>query len=161
MMSSINLNADSLNSPPAKISFMRFLFLFLITFVLFGCTKQRLDKFNNRIVGNWKLVEVNTFGIGNSNIVFDGGSFSFNEDNSLTYYDRTQNVYTGNWYIDAYTYTDDNGNSESEFILTLDVSNGKMRKYDEMEMPGFGNVNRFKAKVRHDLNTVTYVFERQ
>lgn len=140
---------------------MRALILSVFVVMLFGCTKHRLNKFNNRIVGDWKLVEVNTFGVGSSRIVFNGGSFSFNEDNSLVYYDRNETVYTGSWDIEAYTYTEGDGDSETEFILTMDVYSNNDRKFDQFEIPSFGNANRFKAKVRHEFNTVTYVFERQ
>ncbi|MCH5597307.1 hypothetical protein [Niabella ginsengisoli] len=54
---------------------MRALIFLLVPLVLFGCTKHKLEKFNNRIIGNWALVEINTFGVGSSHIVFDGGVF--------------------------------------------------------------------------------------
>lgn len=136
--------------------------LFACTLLLFAaCTKQKLEKFNNRIVGNWQLAEINTFGLGSSHIVFDGGSFTFNSDNTAKYYDRNNNVYTGNWYIDAYVYSDDEGDSETDFILSVDVEDGRNMKADRFEIPSFGNANRFKAKVRNSLNTVTYIFERR
>ncbi|MFT4093822.1 MAG: hypothetical protein QM640_09275 [Niabella sp.] len=139
---------------------MRRLLLSVCLLALLGCTKQRLEKFNNRIIGNWNLVEINTFGAGSSNIVFDGGSFSFSSDHTLIYYDRSHTVYVGSWYIDAYNYQDDEGNTETYFILTLDVSDGSTRKFDQLEIPGFGNANKFKAKTYNTLNVVTYVFER-
>ncbi len=139
---------------------MKALLLSLTVVALFGCTKHRLEKFNNRIVGSWDLVEVNTFGVGSSNIVFNGGSFSFRDGNSLDYYDRNNVHYSGTWYIDAYTY--DNGeDTDTEFILSMDVSNGRDIKHDQMEIPRFGDASRFKAKVRNGLNTVTYIFERR
>ncbi|GAB3415587.1 hypothetical protein [Niabella aquatica] len=134
-------------------------FLFLI--VLVSCTKHRLEKFNNRIVGNWSLVEINTFGLGSSYIVFNGGSFSFRSDNSAIYYDRNNVAYSGTWYIDAYTYTDNEGDSDTEYILSIDVANGNSIKFDRLEIPRFGNANRFKAKVYNSMNVVTYVFERR
>ncbi|MCH5720647.1 hypothetical protein [Niabella hibiscisoli] len=126
-----------------------------------GCTKNRLAKFNTRIVGSWQLVEVNTFGLGSSNIVFNGGYFTFNSNNTAMYYDRNNNSFTGTWYIDAYVYTDDEGDSETDFILSVDVGDGRSMKFDRFEIPRFGNTNRFKAKVRNGLNVVTYVFERR
>lgn len=144
-----------------KYRFMRAFVLLLAVIAMSGCTKHKLEKFNNRIVGNWNIVEINTFGLGSSHIVFNGGFFSFRQDNSVTYYDRNNEAYYGNWYIDAYTYTDEEGDSETEFILTIDVSNEHQSKYDRLEIPSFGNANRFKAKVYNSLNTVTYVFERK
>lgn len=140
---------------------MKGVLLTFLVFSLFSCTKQRLEKFNNRIVGSWNLVEVNTFGLGSSNIVFDGGYFSFDSDNSAAYTDRAGIIYYGKWHIDTYTYTDDDGNTETDFILTIDVGNGQQQKFDQLEIPNFGNANRFKAKVYNTLNAVTYVFERK
>ncbi|MCH5597306.1 hypothetical protein [Niabella ginsengisoli] len=59
------------------------------------------------------------------------------------------------------TYTDGENNSDTEFILSIDVSDGRNTKFDSFEIPRFGNANRFKAKIRNGLNTVTYVFERR
>lgn len=140
---------------------MRALLFLLFPLLLAGCTKNKLARFNTRIIGNWQLVEVNTFGLGSSHIVFNGGNFSFSSDNIARYYDRNNNLYTGSWYIDAYVYTDDNGDSETDFILSVDVSDGSHKKFDSFEIPRFGNTNRFKAKVRNGLNVVTYVFERR
>ncbi|WP_460762202.1 hypothetical protein [Niabella terrae] len=140
---------------------MKAIYLFLISLCLLGCTKQRLEKFNSRIVGNWALVEVNTFGIGNSHIIFDGGHFQFNNDNTAIYYDRTEQRYSGNWSMDAYTYYSDDDETETDFILTIDVNGPGGRKFDQLEIPRFGNANRFKAKVYNSINTVTYIFERR
>lgn len=140
---------------------MRALLFLLIPLFITGCTKNRLAKFNTRIVGSWQLVEVNTFGLGSSNIVFNGGHFTFNSDNTATYYDRENNSYFGTWYIDAYVYTDSEGDSETDFILSVDVKDGSFMKFDRFEIPRFGNSNRFKAKVRNGLNVVTYIFERR
>lgn len=139
---------------------MRAFTISLLLITLVSCTKYKLEKFNNRIVGNWNLVEINTFGLGSSHIVFNGGSFSFRSDNSATYYDRNNVVYNGSWYIDAYTYTDSDGDRDTEFILTIDVANGNNIKFDKLEIPRFGNANKFKAKVYNAANVVTYVFER-
>lgn len=133
----------------------------LISLTLIGCTKNRLERFNNQIIGNWQLTEINKFGLGSSHIVFDGGHFSFKSDNSAAYYDRFGNAYYGSWFIDTYTYIDDDGDSNTDFILTINVSNTHSNKFDVFEIPSFGNTNRFKAKVKNELNTVTYVFERR
>lgn len=138
-----------------------FFIIALSCLAITGCTKHKLEKFNNRIIGNWQLTEINTFGLGSSRIIFDGGSFSFKSDNNAAYYDRNGIAYYGTWYIDAYTYTDSEGDSDTEFILTIDVSNGGNIKFDQLEIPRFGNADRFKAKVKNNLNTVTYVFERR
>ena len=144
---------------------MKYLGLLLLVVAFTSCTKHRLDKFNHRIIGSWNLVEINTFGLGNSQIVFNGGSFTFNNDNTAVYYDRNNNTYYGNWFIDAYrtTSTDSDGNTDTDvdFILSINVSNGGTKKYDSFEIPRFGNANRFKAKVHNSLNIVTYVFERR
>ncbi len=140
---------------------MRALLFLFLPLVMAGCTKNKLAKFNTRIVGSWQLVEINTFGLGSSNIVFNGGYFTFNSNNTAMYYDRNNNSFTGTWYIDAYVYTDDEGDSETDFILSVDVGDGRSMKFDRFEIPRFGNTNRFKAKVRNGLNVVTYVFERR
>ncbi len=140
---------------------MRFLMAFLLISLVTGCTKHKLEKFNTRIIGNWSIVEINTFGLGSSRIVFNGGFFSFRQDNTVTYYDRSNEAYYGNWYIDSYTSTDSEGSSDTDFILTIDVSGEHQSKYDRLEISGFGNPDRFKARVYNSLNTVTYVFERK
>lgn len=140
---------------------MRTLLFLLLPLFMVGCTKNKLARFNTRIVGSWQLVEINTFGLGSSNIIFNGGYFTFNSDNTAKYYDRDNHSYTGTWYIDAYVYTDDDGDSETDFILSVDVKDGSKMKFDRFEIPRFGNSNRFKAKVRNGLNVVTYVFERR
>lgn len=140
---------------------MRALLFLLFPLLLAGCTKNKLAKYNTRIVGSWQLVEINTFGLGSSNIIYNGGYFTFNSNNTAMYYDRDNNSYSGTWYIDAYVYTDDEGDSETDFILSVDVGDSKKTKFDRFEIPRFGNANRFKAKVRNGLNVVTYVFERK
>ncbi|MEI9807898.1 MAG: hypothetical protein WDO16_08535 [Bacteroidota bacterium] len=54
----------------------------LLSFVIFsGCSKDFLKKYDKRIVGTWRISDVNRIGFGGDtgNLPFRAGIFTFNE----------------------------------------------------------------------------------
>lgn len=68
---------------------------------LSGCSKDALKKYDDRIIGTWRISAVNRAGIGSNpdDVLFQKGSFQFQEGGALTYTDPSGQVFRGNWDI--------------------------------------------------------------
>lgn len=70
-------------------------------FFFAGCSKDALKKYDDRIVGTWRISAVNRAGIGGNpdDVLFQKGYFQFQEGGALVYTDPGGQVFRGNWDI--------------------------------------------------------------
>ena len=119
----------------------------LLSFVvLFGCSKDFLKKYDERIIGTWRISDVNRIGIGGStdNLTFREGSFTFREGGSLTYVNSAGTTYQGSWDIAKKTIGEETVRSLQ--ITAIDFAGQDVRTeyYDDMDFVG---TDHFKTEV--------------
>ncbi len=135
------------------------LFIFLSLFFLSGCSKDLFRSYENRIVGSWKVTNVNRLGIGGNpeNLPFRDGTFTFNSNGTLTYLDEFNNSYQGNWEISRIR--QDDNNRRVLKITAIDFSNQSVLSeyYDDMNFRG---TDFFVARIDRPLVRLTTHFRR-
>lgn len=147
--------------------------LVLLLFVVAGCSKDFLKRYESRIVGTWRLVDVDRNGIGgsSSNQTFTEGEFVFSENGDLLYTTSAGDVYNGSWDIrrerrSRGCSTDNNGNTDCDnsqvktlFITAVNFASQhiKTEYFDEMIFTG---TNRFKTYIHSGLHTYVFYFRR-
>lgn len=133
--------------------------ILLLLLFFAGCSKDVLKSYDKRIIGTWKISDINRHGIGGSaNLPFDeGGIFTFSDDGtlSLNFLGRT---YNGSWDIRKEFREDKNVNSLH--ITAVDFTNQQVLSefFNEMRFTG---TNRFKAFIYSGTKTYVYHFSRQ
>jgi hypothetical protein len=148
--------------------------ILLSVFLLAGCSKDFLKRYEERIEGTWRLTDVDRLGWGGSTsgVVFHDGLFTFSEGGQLEYVSTTGEVYQGSWsmrrdWVRNQCYTDENGNYEcddrhvrSMHITAVDFTNQDVRAefFDEIVFTG---TNRFKAYVYTGFRNYVFRFRRQ
>jgi hypothetical protein len=129
-------------------------------FLLTGCSKDFLKPYDDRIIGTWRISEVNRVGIGGNTdkLSFRDGTFTFNNDGSLVYTNSSGAEFTGHWNIQK-KYYNDNDVKRSLEITAVDFINQQVlgEYYDDMVFRG---TNHFKAKVFSGLTTYVTHFRR-
>jgi hypothetical protein len=74
--------------------------VFLLFIILTGCSKDFLKRYDKRIIGTWKVTDIDGYGLGGSlSLPFpEQGIFTSSDDGQLTYsYSGT--TYQGSWDI--------------------------------------------------------------
>ena len=129
-------------------------FLFLM-----GCSKDFLKSYERRIVGTWRISDINRVGIGGNtdNLPFKQGTFTFNEDGSLIYTNVSGAVYNGSWDIRK-KWTDEQ-HIQSLQITAVDFANQNVLSeyYDDLN---FTSTNHFKGKIISGPHTYVTHFRR-
>ena len=133
----------------------------LISFLFFsGCSKDILKSYDERIIGDWKITDVNRVGFGGNidNLPFKDGTFTFRGDGSLTYVNSNGAVYKGSWEIVKKWY-DDQDVRRSLQITAVDFTNQNVLSeyYDDVNFTG---TNRFKANIISNFHTYVTHFRR-
>jgi hypothetical protein len=141
---------------------MKYLYTLLVllpAFFLSGCSKDVLKRYDDRIVGTWRVADVKRYGIGGSisRLPFNGGTFNFNPDGTLTYLSEENVSYEGRWDIDIIV-RDDNTVHRLQ-ISAVDFSTQEILSeyYDDMNFLG---TNRFNASINLTYNTYVTQFRR-
>ena len=138
---------------------LHFVSLLLLILFFTNCSKDFLKRYDKRIIGTWKITDVNRHGIGSSaNLPFkEGGIFSFLEDGDLTHTFEGQ-AYNGSW--DVRKEIRDEKNVNSLHITAIDFTNQKVLSEFFNEML-FTRTNHFKAFIYTATRTYVYHFSRQ
>lgn len=132
----------------------------MITFILLsGCSKDILKRYENRIIGTWRITDINKFGFGGDtdNLPFRDGTFTFNENGTMTYVNAANVPFNGSWEIRKKIV---NGETfRSLQVTAIDFTNQQVltEYYDDMNFTG---TNRFKASVISTLRTYVTHFRR-
>jgi hypothetical protein len=133
--------------------------LFILLLLLAGCSKDFLKAYEKRIIGTWKITDINRFGIGSSdNLPFpENGVFVFSQDGELAYTYAGSN-YKGTWDIRK-EYRDDD-KIRSLHITAIDFTNQDVRSefFNEVVFTG---TDHFKAFIYSGTKTYSYHFVRQ
>jgi hypothetical protein len=135
-------------------------FLLLAVFVLIsGCSKDFLKSYDKRIVGTWKIIDIDRYGFnGADNLSFEEDDLlNFTEDGALTFM-QEGGTYTGSW--DIVREQDGDHNKQSLRITAVDFNNQQVRSETFNEMV-FTNTNRFTAFINYNTRTYVYRFLRQ
>lgn len=131
----------------------------LLVFLCCSCSKDFLERYDKRIVGTWRITDVNRVGIGGgySNLPFQSGAFTFFDNGSLDYTNESGTLYKGTWDIDR-RYTDDHTHYQLE-VTAVDFAGQHIlsETYDDMN---FSGTNRFKARIYAGLRTYVTHFRR-
>jgi hypothetical protein len=133
----------------------------LISLLFFsGCSKDILKSYDERIIGDWQITEVNRVGFGGNtdNLPFKEGTFTFKRDGSLTYTNSNGAVYKGSWEIVKKRY-DEEDVRRSLQITAVDFTNQNFLSeyYDDMNFTG---TNHFKANIIQNFHTYVTHFRR-
>lgn len=128
-------------------------------FFILGCSKDFLKSYDRRIVGTWRIADVNRVGLGGStdNLPFKEGLVVFNSDGSLVYTNAAGAIYKGSWdirkkHIDDETF-------QSLQITAVDFANQNVltEYYDDLNFVG---TNHFKANIISTTHTYVTHFRR-
>ncbi len=139
-----------------------------------SCSKDILKSYDDRIIGNWSLSDVDKVGIGGntSNLPFREGMFTFEESGGLVYENSSGSLYKGSWdistkWIRDQCTTDDKGHSNcsskqvrSMQVTAVDFNSQDVRSehFDDIE---FTSTNRFKARIYSGAHTYVFFFQRK
>ena len=141
---------------------MKKIYITVIAFshlLILGCSKDFLKSYENRIVGTWRISDVNRVGLGGNsdNLPFKEGSFIFNEDGSLIYTNLSGDVFKGSW--DIRKKHTDNKTLQSLQITAVNFvgQNVLAEYYDDLNFTG---TNHFKANITSGLHTYVTHFRR-
>ena len=132
----------------------------LTLFTLFtGCSKDILKSYETRIIGTWEITDVDRYGLGGStsNLPFRDGTFTFQEDGTLTYVDANNNNFTGTWEIVKKVV--DEERVQSLQVTAIDFTNQQVLSeyYDDLNFTG---TDRFKANTHSGTHTYVTHFRR-
>ena len=134
--------------------------LFIISSLFFfGCSKDFLKPYEDRIIGTWHITEINKIGIGGNtdNLPFQNGNFEFSRDGSLLYTDGSGNRSNGYWEIEKRN--ENNEIKRTLHITAVNFNNQDIQSefYDEMD---FRSTNHFVGKVNNAFHTFVTHFKR-
>lgn len=133
--------------------------ILLLVFTLFGCSKDFLKPYEDRIEGGtWELHDIDRRGIGSGyDPPFTGGKFNFLSGGELIYTDPSGNVYEGSWSMRKYNTAD--GRVRSLSLTAIDFQNNRVlaEDFDDMQ---FSGTDRFRAFVYTGNRTYVFRFKR-
>ncbi|HOZ70368.1 MAG TPA: hypothetical protein PLB49_18200 [Chitinophagaceae bacterium] len=132
--------------------------LFSVLF-LSACSKDFLKSYDRRIVGVWKITDINRTGLGGStsNLPFQNGEFNFQDDGSLVYTNEAGTVYQGTWNIEKQYYNETSYQSLHITVVNFTTQEVKGEYYDDID---FTRTDRFKARINQGLHTYVTRFDR-
>ena len=146
----------------------------LLFFTLFtSCSKDALKPYEDRIIGTWRITDIDVRGIGGGTrtLLFSEGQFTFTNDRKLIYLTDNGRTYNGTWDLrkevrPGNCYTDSNGNrtcnNDRVQILQLtavDFTTQDIRSeyFDDIQ---FTNTNRMNAHIYSGSRTYVIQFVR-
>ena len=124
-----------------------------------ACSKDFLKRYENRIVGTWRITDVNRIGFGGStsHLPFTTGTFTFFDNGSLDYVKSANVTFKGSWEI--VKKIRENETVHSLQITAVDFTNQQVLSeyYDDINFTG---TNHFKANINSDFHTYVTHFRR-
>ena len=142
------------------INMRKFYIPLLASFLLLsGCSKDFLKSYDERIVGTWKIIDIDRLGFnGADNLPFrEDDVFIFSETGGLAY-EQDGQTYEGSWDIQR-KHNDDN-EQKALHITAVNFTNQQVRSeyFNDMQ---FTNTNRFTAFINYNTRMYVYRFLRQ
>ena len=132
----------------------------LLSFVMFsGCSKDFLKKYDKRIIGTWRITDVDRIGIGGDahGLPFREGTFIFSEGGSLTYSTTANVTYQGTWDIDKKRIGDEYMQSFHVSVVNYTNQHLLTQYYDDMS---FAGTDHFKVRIHSGFHTYVTHFRR-
>jgi hypothetical protein len=131
--------------------------LVLSLVLLAGCSKDFLKAYDDRIIGTWRISDIDKFGFGGSigNQPFkEGGSFTFMRDGTMTYTNPSGDVFKGTWDIQK-KFVDSGDDDEVYRSLQITAVNFTTQEvlgeyYDDINFTG---TNHIRAKKNSGART--------
>ncbi len=124
-----------------------------------GCSKDVLKTYENRIIGTWRISDVDRFGLGgnSNNLPFTSGTFTFYENGTLNYVNSANVNFKGSWEIVKKVINDQTVRSLQ--VTAIDFTNQQVlaEYYDDMN---FTSTNHFKANIISSFHTYVTHFRR-
>ncbi len=144
-----------------ELSVIRAFYIAMVAsiFIFSGCSKDFLRSYDNRIVGTWRITDVNRNGLGGStsDLPFTSGTFTFFDNGSLEYTNSANVLFKGSW--DIVKKPQDDQRVKSLQLTAVDFTNQQVltQYYDEMNFTG---TNHFKATITSSFHTYVTHFRR-
>ncbi|MDB5278693.1 MAG: hypothetical protein JWR61_3648 [Ferruginibacter sp.] len=133
--------------------------LILILVIFNGCSKDFLKSYDKRIIGTWRIDDVDRLGLGGSTsqLPFVNGRITFFENGTLDYTNAANEKFTGNWELSKKIKNEETVHSLQ--ITAVDFTNQKVLSeyYDDMQ---FMSTNHFKANIVSTFHTYITHFRR-
>ena len=154
----------------------KFYFFSILVFpiLFFGCSKDFLKRYEDRIEGRWQLTDVDRIGLGGStsSVSFRDGFFTFSDNGQLEYINNSGQTYQGSWdmrrdWVRGRCYTNEDGRREcndryvrSMNITAINFTTQDIRSeyFDEIT---FTATNRFKAYIYSGTRSYVFRFRRE
>ena len=139
------------------------LIIFFSIIFIGGCSKDFLKSYDRRIIGTWRITDVNRVGIGGDtgDLPFTDGTFTFYENGSLDYINSANIVFKGTWEMKKKrsNNNDDDLQVHSLQITAVDFTTQQVlgEYYDDINFVG---TDHFKAKIIYDFHTYVTHFRR-
>lgn len=134
--------------------------VFLFSFLLYSCSKDFLKSYDKRIVGTWRISDVNRIGLGGStsDLPFTNGTFTFYANGSMDYLNSSNVVFKGSW--DIVKKTKDEDRVRGLQITAVDFANQQVlsQYYDDMN---FLSTDHFKTSINLNFHSYVTHFRRQ
>ena len=128
-------------------------------FILSGCSKDFLKSYDTRIIGTWRISNVNRQGFGGNtfDLPFREGTFTFFANGSLNYTNSANAIFKGSW--DIIKKAQGEQGVRSLHITAVDFTNQQVltQYYDDMNFTG---TNQFKADINAGFHTYVTHFRR-
>jgi len=134
-------------------------FILLSFMLLNGCSKDVLKRYDNRIIGTWRITDVNRIGIGGDRdkLPFSDGTFTFAEDGSLTYVNTANISFKGRWEIVKKIVNSETTRTLQVTAVDFTTQQVLAEYYDEINFVG---TNHFKTKITSTFRTYVTHFYR-
>ena len=131
----------------------------LLSLVFFGCSKDFLKKYENRIVGIWRIADVKRVGIGGDtgNLPFKEGVCKFHENGTLEFTNPANQVYQGTWEIIKKTINEQTIRSLQITAVDFNGQQVLSEYYDDMN---FRNTDHFVGHIVYNFHTYVTHFRR-
>lgn len=135
--------------------------LALICFLFAGCSKDFLKRYEDRVEGTWRLVDVDRNGIGGTlnHLPFTEGQFIFTDGGGLRYINQAGTVYNGNWDIRRQWNGRDDDRVKTLRITAVDFSSQDI-KSEFFHKIVFTSTDRFIAYIYSGAHTYIFRFRR-
>jgi len=130
------------------------------TFLVASCSKDILKSYDKRVLGTWKIVNVNRYGFTSADALpfKEGDLLTFSEDGALSV-QRDSNMYHGSWDIQRMQNSDDEDYRVLQ-LTAINFTNQQVRSEYFNDM-AFTGTDRFKAFINYSTRVYVYRFARQ
>ena len=139
---------------------MKKLYASLLLLLLFtGCSKDVLKPYDERIIGSWRISDVDRYGIGGStsNLPFREGTIRFENGRTLSY-ENSSGSYEGSW--DLVKKYEDDGESERSLQITAVDFTGRSVLTEYYDNIQFRSTDHFVAEKQSGTHTYVTHFRR-